>query len=227
MKLINCDLGECLIPSPDELVMPLIDMANIACGGHAGDESSMIDAIKQAQQHGVRVGAHPSYPDRENFGRQSHALPEDELFQLVYEQVIYFQNLCHKQGVTLDYIKPHGALYHDMIHNEAVLVVVCNVIERLDSSLSLIVQAGINTDTFNRFSRDTNIQFLYEAFADRGYRGLQMIPRSEQGAMLIDPQHIVEQYYYFCQDESAKIDTICFHSDNPSSVLALKILKAS
>ncbi|NOQ94883.1 MAG: 5-oxoprolinase subunit PxpA [Methylophaga sp.] len=226
MKLINCDLGECLIPSPDEDVMPLIDMANIACGGHAGDESSMIEAIKQAQQHGVKIGVHPSYPDKDNFGRLSYRMSSIDLFQLIYKQVVTFQALCDKHGVRIEYIKPHGALYHDMMHKEDVLMVLCNVIETLDSSLSLMVQAGINTETFERFSKDKDIQFLYEAFADRGYRGLQMIPRSEQGAMLEDAQHIVEQYHSFCQEQTAKIDTICFHSDNPSSVLALKILRA-
>lgn len=226
MKLINCDLGECLVPSPDADIMPLIDMANIACGGHVGDEYSMTEAINQAQQNGVRIGAHPSYPDRENFGRLSHAHSSIDLFQVIHQQVIYFQGLCEKQGVKLDYIKPHGALYHDMMHKEDVLMVLCNVIESIDSSLSLMVQAGTNSDTFERFSQDKKIRFLYEVFADRGYRGSQMIPRGEQGAMLEEAQHIVEQYHYFCQQQSVNIDTICFHSDNPSSVLALKILKA-
>lgn len=226
MKHINCDLGECLIPSPDEEIMPLIDMANIACGGHVGDENSMIESIKLARQHGVRIGVHPSYPDKDNFGRLSHDMSSTELFQLIYKQVVYFQTLCDRQGVKIEYIKPHGALYHDMMHKEEVLMVLCNVIETFNSSLSLMVQAGINTDTFERFSQDKNIQFLYEAFADRGYRGLQMIPRSEQGAILEDAQHIVEQYHYFCQEPSIKIDTICFHSDNPNSVLALKKLRA-
>lgn len=226
MKQINCDLGECLIPDPDGLIMPLIDMANIACGGHAGDEESMVKAIKLAKQNAVQIGAHPSYLDKDNFGRLSHSITSDELFRQLYKQVVDFQGLCEQQGVEMEYIKPHGALYHDMMHDAEVLDVLCNVIDNLGSALSLVVHVGINTELFESVSQDSGIQFLYEAFADRAYRGLQMIPRDEQGAVLEDAQAIVTQYHYFSTDTSNNIDTICFHSDNPSSALALTMLKA-
>ena len=226
MKKINCDLGECLIPDPDGLIMPLIDMANIACGGHIGDEDSMISAIKLAKQNGVQIGAHPSYPDKDNFGRISHSISSDELFQHIYQQVVHFQGLCEQLGVEMEYLKPHGALYHDMMHDTEVLDVLCNIIHNLGPSLSLVVHVGINTELFESVSKDRGIQFLYEAFADRGYRGFQMIPRGEKGAVLEDVQTIVAQYHYFSTDTSNNIDTICFHSDNPSSALALAMLKA-
>ncbi|HHA19396.1 MAG: hypothetical protein DRQ40_01940 [Gammaproteobacteria bacterium] len=226
MKQINCDLGECLIPDPDGVIMPLIDMANIACGGHVGDEESMTIAIKLAKQNGVQIGAHPSYPDKDNFGRISHSISSDELFQHIFEQVVYFQSLCKQQGVELQYIKPHGALYHDMMNDAEVLDVLCNVIHNVESTLSLVVHAGINTELFESVSKDSGIQFFYEAFADRAYRGFQMIPRGEQGAVLDDVQAIVDQYHYFSTDRSNHIDIICFHSDNPSSTLALTMLKA-
>lgn len=227
MKLINCDLGECLTPNPDEEIMPLIDMASVACGGHIGDDSSMVEAIKLAKQQEARIGVHPSYVDQANFGRVSHSVSLEELFQLIYKQVEHFKKLCEHQNTTLEYIKPHGALYHDMMQKQDVLNVLCEVIHTLDSSLCLVIQSGINTGLFEDISKDKNISFLYEVFADRGYHLHQLIPRGEQGAMLEDAQEIVDQYHYFSSDYASNIDTICFHSDNPASVEALKILKQS
>jgi UPF0271 protein len=222
--LINCDLGECLTPNPDADVMPLIDMANIACGGHAGNDVSMVETIKLATKNRVRIGAHPSYADQLNFGRVSHDLNDDELFDLIYDQVSYFQELCTQNGARLEYIKPHGALYHDMTQKQSVLSVICNVIKAIDVNLSLIVQAG-NEDYFNDIEKDMNAPFLHEVFADRGYNGTQMIARSKKGAVLTNANTIVEQYQKFLSEKSFKIDTICFHSDNMASVEGLKLLK--
>ncbi|MCH9769733.1 MAG: LamB/YcsF family protein, partial [Gammaproteobacteria bacterium] len=107
--LINCDLGECLTPNPDTDIMPLINMANIACGRHVGDDKSMVNTIQLAKQNNVKIGAHPSYADKANFGRISHDLSAEDLHYLIYDQVVYFQTLCHQQGAKLEYIKPHGA----------------------------------------------------------------------------------------------------------------------
>jgi UPF0271 protein len=222
--LINCDLGECLTPNPDADVMPLIEMANIACGGHAGDDVSMVETIKLATKNGVRIGAHPSYADQLNFGRVSHDLNDNELFDLIYDQVSHFQELCTQNGADLEYIKPHGALYHDMTHKQSVLNVIHKVIKTIDVNLSLVVQAG-NEDHFKNIEKYANAPFLYEVFADRGYNGTQMIARSKKGAVLTNANAIVEQYQKFLSEKSFKIDTICFHSDNMASVEALKLLK--
>jgi UPF0271 protein len=222
--LINCDLGECLTPNPDADVMPLIEMANIACGGHAGDDVSMVETIKLATKNGVRIGAHPSYADQLNFGRVSHDLNDNELFDLIYDQVSHFQELCTQNGADLEYIKPHGALYHDMTHKQSVLNVIHKVIKAIDVNLSLVVQAG-NEDHFKNIEKYANAPFLYEVFADRGYNGTQMIARSKKGAVLTNANAIVEQYQNFLSEKSFKIDTICFHSDNMASVEALKLLK--
>jgi len=219
-KLINCDLGECLIPNPDAGAMPLIDMANIACGGHAGDDESMVKTIKLAKQNNVKIGAHPSYVDQINFGRLSHNLDDEALYELIYSQVSHFQKLCHDNAVTLEYIKPHGALYHDMSNNKAVLDVMCDVIQAIDKNLSLVVQAGVKN-----FGNNTNVNFLHEVFADRGYDGVKMLVRGEKGAVLDSASAIVKQYQHFLSENSFKIDTICFHSDNSASIEALTRLK--
>ena len=217
--LINCDLGECLTPDPDTDMMPLIDMANIACGGHAGDDESMVKTIKLAKENNVKIGVHPSYEDQSNFGRVSYQLDEDELYDLVYQQVSHFQKLCHNNSTSLEYIKPHGALYHDMMEKPLVLDVICRVIKAVDENLKLVVQAGVKD-----FRKNTNVAFLYEVFADRGYDGIEMLPRGEKGAVLDNADAIVEQYQRFLCEKSFKIDTICFHSDNSASVEALKRL---
>ena len=220
MLMINCDLGECLTPNPDTEAMPLIDMANIACGGHAGDDKSMIKTLKLALKNGVKIGAHPSYDDRANFGRISQQLSGDALFDLVYSQVSHFQQLCQDNGAVLEYVKPHGALYHDMMEKPFVLDAIIKAIGAIDQNLSLVVQAGLKN-----FGKNANATFLHEIYADRGYQGVRMIPRGEQGAVLTDPKAIIKQYQQLLEGKSFKIDTICFHSDNAASVEALKQLK--
>ena len=219
-KLINCDLGECLTINPDSSAMPLIDMANIACGGHAGDDESMVKTIKLAKENNVKIGVHPSYNDQTNFGRVSYQLNDDELYDLVYQQVSHFQKLCHNNNSSLEYVKPHGALYHDMMEKPLVLDAICRVIKAVDKNLKLVVQAGVKN-----FGNNQNVTFLYEVFADRGYDGVEILTRGEKGAVLDSADAIVEQYQRFLCEKSFKIDTICFHSDNLASVEALKRLK--
>jgi len=219
-KRINCDLGECLTPNPDQRIMPLIDMANIACGGHAGDDESMIKTIKLAKQNNVKIGVHPSYADKDNFGRTSHALSDNKLFDLIYTQVSHFQKLCFENDTKLEYIKPHGALYHGMMEKPLVLDAICRVIKAVDENLKLVVQAGVKN-----FGNNQNVTFLYEVFADRGYHDMQIIARGNKGAVLDNANAIIKQYQYFLDEESYKIDTICFHSDNSASVEALTRLK--
>ena len=219
-KLINCDLGECLTINPDSSAMPLIDMANIACGGHAGDDESMVKTIKLAKENNVKIGVHPSYNDQTNFGRVSYQLNDDELYDLVYQQVSHFQKLCHNNNSSLEYVKPHGALYHDMMDKPLVLDAICRVIKAVDKNLKLVVQAGVKN-----FGNNQNVTFLYEVFADRGYDGVEILTRGEKGAVLDSADAIVEQYQRFLCEKSFKIDTICFHSDNLASVEALIRLK--
>ncbi|MCS5588962.1 MAG: LamB/YcsF family protein [Candidatus Thioglobus sp.] len=218
--IINCDLGECLTPNPDKDVMPLIGMANIACGGHAGDNESMVNTIKIAKDNNVKIGAHPSYSDQANFGRVSQQLSSDALFDLIYSQVSHFQQLCHDNGAVLEYVKPHGALYHDMMEKPEVLDAIVKAIQAVDKDLDLVVQAGNKN-----FGNNANVTFLYEVFADRGYKGVKMLDRGEKGAVLNSIDAIIEQYQRFLSEKYFKIDTICFHSDNLASVEALKRLK--
>lgn len=212
---INCDLGECLTPNPDALIMPLIDMANIACGGHIGDDESITQSINLALKNQVMIGAHPSYFDFANFGRISHHLNETDLFDLIYQQLANFQHLCHKNNATLKYIKPHGALYHDMVAYPWIFKTLCKVIDVLDGDFSLVVPAG--------FFAKTSIQLLPEMFADRAYKNGKILPRNLPNSVLDNVGEIINQYNYFLSLNNCQ--TICFHSDNPASVKALQQLK--
>lgn len=222
---INCDLGECLDSSPDKDLMPLIDMANIACGGHAGNDSSVTKTIKLASENKVKIGAHPSYTDKENFGRISQYSNEKKLFDDIYKQIKNFKKLCLKNNADFKYVKPHGALYHDMMHKKNILDVIVEVVKKINLNLELVVQAGIKKNEFEKFSKKKNIKFLYEVFADRAYQGMNMIPRTKPGAVFNNSKSIIQQYKKFETIDKMKIHTICFHGDNPSSINALKKIK--
>jgi len=226
-KLINCDLGECLTPSPDGQIMPWINQASIACGGHVGDDVSMADTIMLAKQHQVSIGAHPSYPDKQHFGRRSMEMSADQLFDSLLMQVMNLNKHCKNHNVMMSYLKPHGALYHDMMQQERIAEVICDVIKATRLDLKLIVQAGVNTKQMMALAVKKHVQFQFEAFADRAYEGVQLMPRAEQGAILATPEEIESQYYQLSASNDFQIDTICFHSDHPPSIKALQRLQVT
>ncbi len=207
--------------------MPMIDQANIACGGHAGDDASMKLTVSLAKQHGVKIGAHPSYPDKVNFGRHSQSYDSDVLFDIISQQIKQLYDICLVHDVSLDYVKPHGALYHDVMNNETVLATLAAVIKSFPTPLHLVVQAGIKTDYFNAFSLKNELPIIYEAFADRAYENGQLVARRHSHAMLQSASSIIEQYHDFCGESAFTVDTVCFHSDHPASISALQLLKAN
>ena len=224
---INADVGE--MTGADGDVMPFISIGNIACGGHASDREHMVETVRLALACGVKVSAHPGYADVENFGRVSVEMNRSELIVLVRSQVSLLKEVCDEEGAILNAIKPHGALYHDMMHDERVREVMINVASEFN--VPLVVQAK-RSDAVNLCCGSS---FIREVFADRGYRvNGELMARSEAGALLTDPEMIVRQAklvmtenMVICNDGSEislAADTICFHGDNPASVMALKIL---
>lgn len=238
MKL-NCDLGEVdhLINSgPEHQAMPYIDMANIACGFHAGNRQTMISTIALAKQHGVSIGAHPSYPDRENFGRLSMALSKADVCDAVYQQITLLDALCDEQCCTLDYVKPHGALYHDLLHNTDTREGVFKAVALLNPSLKVMVLANVNTSELQQSAEKFGVKLLFEAFADRRYLADgQLQSRSEQGAVISDEGAIIEQAKTISQGqaitsvEGAKLtvhaDSLCVHGDNPEAIATIKAIR--
>lgn len=238
MKL-NCDLGE-FKQNNDADIMPFIDMANIACGFHGSDPLTIRNTIKLARQHQVIIGAHPSYPDAKNFGRQSMRLTQEELIANVQYQIGALQALCVVENSLVDYVKPHGALYNDMMKNLTLFEGICIALDQLNQHakkpLTLMIQALPDCSTFLQVAIKHNISLYYEAFADRAYldNGL-LVPRSDAGAILESNQDVVKR----CQDILDKkplfsrnkqplmfeLDALCVHGDTPNALAMIKALR--
>ena len=142
--LLNCDMGESFGAwqmGDDALAMPLIDQANLACGFHAGDPLIMQQSILLAREHGVSIGAHPSYPDLQGFGRRHLACSAEEVEALVLYQLGALDAFCRAAGTQIDYVKPHGAMYNDMMANPAQLRAVIQAVAAYDASLPLMLMA--------------------------------------------------------------------------------------
>ncbi len=200
----------------DANIMPYIDIGNIACGSHASNPEHMAETVKLAISHGVKISAHPGYADKENFGRISQSLNYEQTLLLVDMQVQLLQNICEQLGTTLYSIKPHGALYHDMIQQHHVRNTLIRTAQKYN--IPLIVPA---------IKSMWSIPVIREAFADRGYiSDGSLVPRSQEGALYLDQDKIVDQALQFTEINKLKADTLCFHGDNPASVLALKTLYA-
>lgn len=226
--LINADIGE--QSGHDESILPHIAVGNIACGCHASNHKHMAETVRLAIQHGVKISAHPGYNDRENFGRVSITHTTKELYSLVNTQVLDLKRICEEQESELFAIKPHGALYHDMMTKPELREVIEEI--SLLHRLPLIVQAMPSHASIT-WKTDT----LKESFADRAYLSDgRLQPRSELNSLFTDSEKILQQAQQFIRksvvstvDKTALAltsDTLCFHGDNPASVEALQRLHA-
>lgn len=231
--LLNCDLGE--IEDPDyrveKAVMPLIDMANIACGYHAGNRDTMINTLKLAAQHGVQVGAHPGYRDRDNFGRKSIPHSKEELTALLHTQIALLDSLAEDSNLRLSYVKPHGALYNDMMANEDIFKAIVDSLSRYQKPLKLMMLATANSNNYRQHAAKSGIELIFETFADRCYsdQGF-LLPRSQSDAVH-NHQRMLDQVWQLHSEAtvtscSGRIipvaaDSLCVHGDNPNAIAAL------
>jgi UPF0271 protein len=234
MIKLNCDLGEGM--PHDAQIIPRIDQANIACGFHAGSATQMRETILLAQQHGVEIGAHPSYPDREHFGRISMPLPASELTALVQYQVGALQALCRANGTALTYVKPHGALYNDMMQDIGLFETLVRAVAAYDASLDLMILSTTQNNTYTAIASRHGIKLLYEIFADRNYTDAgTLVPRNKPDAVIEDADQIVErikQYQhegllYSLHGKALTLegDSLCVHGDNTASLAIIKALR--
>ena len=215
--LINADVGECGI-TIDSKVMPHINMASIACGGHIGDKNSIKQTVLLASKNNCLIGAHISYDDKENFGRSTPNINSKELYKQIKYQLKLMQSICLDNQITIDYIKPHGALYHDAIKNFDKFKIILKLANEFCIK-KIITQKDAMVDKKKLLKNNTKL--LFEVFADRKYINEKLLPRSTKGAVLDNPEDIVIQYNKL---KNTNYDTICFHSDNPASILALEML---
>jgi UPF0271 protein len=227
MKLsidLNADLGEGA--GHDEELFELISSANIATGFHAGDSDSMHAAVSAAKKHGVAVGAHPSFFDRENFGRKELKVNNQELFDAVVYQLGIFQAIASAVGVQPSHVKPHGALYNMAVRDDKLADAIARAIESVDPKLILF--APDNTE-LARAGEAHGLQVAREIFADRNYlNDGWLVPRSRPDALLHDPKEAAERVRRMLREgkvrsvEGRDIDvrgeTICVHGDTPGAV---------
>lgn len=221
---INCDLGEGV--GNDAQLMPYLSSCNIACGGHAGNDSTMREAINLALKHKVKIGAHPSFPDRENFGRTEINMPNNELTAILIEQVVRLKILTEEAGGTLNHIKPHGALYNMAAVNDSIAESILDAMESFDEKLILYVPYN---SVIAKKASERNIPIKFEAFADRNYNDdLTLVSRKEANAVLEDPNQILEHVTRIIKEKKVKTvsgnilqldaGTLCIHGDNPNAV---------
>jgi UPF0271 protein len=220
--LLNIDLGE--LPGEDEQLYTLAHVANIACGGHAGDDASMRRALEACARHGTRAGAHPSYEDRENFGRKALDVPPEVMRGQVAAQCARLARLASGEGVPVRHAKPHGALYHSANASSALArAVVEGVVEALGRGITLI---GPGTGALRDAAREAGLAYAREGFADRGtLPDGSLIPRGQPGAVLTDPARARENTVRLATGGS--VDTLCVHGDTPGAVELAREVRAT
>lgn len=237
--LLNCDIGESFgswTMGLDAEVMPFIDCANIACGFHAGDPSIMRKTVALALEHGVQIGAHPAYQDLVGFGRRSMACSAQELQDILHYQIGALDGICKAQGGRVSYVKPHGAMYNDMMANPAQLRAVVQAVAAYDRSLPLMLMATRDNAGAQQIGDEYGVTLWFEAFADRAYdSGGRLVSRQLPGAVHHDAEKIIEQALTIARggelsasDGSALIlraNTLCVHGDNASSVAAVRHIR--
>lgn len=170
--LLNCDMGESFGAwrmGDDVHSMPLVDQANLACGFHAGDPLTMLRAVELAVRHGVSIGAHPAYPDLSGFGRRSLACSAEEVHAMVLYQIGALDAFCRSLGTQVAYVKPHGALYNDLVGDDELLRAVLDACAAYRKGLPLMVLALADNGRELELADEADVPLLFEAFADRAY----------------------------------------------------------
>ena len=193
---LNADLGEGA--GHDDELLQLVSSASIACGFHAGDPVSIMESIRAAHFNGVAVGAHPSFADRENFGRKEVAIPPDEVFAIVVYQLGAFQALSRIAGAKVNHVKAHGALYNMAVRDEKLAEAIANAVSAVDSSLLFLAPGK---SLFERAAHAAKLQVVREVFADRNYLGDgTLVPRTRSDALLHDPEEAAERVIQMLRD---------------------------
>jgi UPF0271 protein len=229
---INCDLGE---GGRDADVMPHITSASIACGGHTGDDRTMREALLLAAAHGVAAGAHPSYPDRDGFGRRSMGLTPREILEAVTAQLEAIRTAARAVGVPLAHVKPHGALYNDGAADAAVARAIVRAVADIDPNLRFFGLSGSHLLTE---AERAGLRAVSEVFADRSYEADgTLTPRTNARAVIEDPEEAALRTVRMVaaravrtrpgSDVAVSVGTICVHGDNPNAAAIARAVRAA
>ncbi len=229
---LNADLGEYIDLTHSNLdgeLMPLISSCNIACGGHAGDHESMQKSVQLAIANEVSIGAHPSYPDRTNFGRVSMNISKSDLAKSLTNQILNLQNIAKHAGAKIRHVKPHGALYNEAADDDQLATLICETIVKLNPNLALL---GLANSAMKEAAQKTGLEFWNEAFVDRRYDNrLRLVSRKIEGAVLNHSDGLDQLKTYIQNGKiitneriklSVQVDSFCLHSDTPDAIQMAK-----
>ncbi|EME00117.1 MULTISPECIES: 5-oxoprolinase subunit PxpA [Stutzerimonas stutzeri subgroup] len=237
--LLNCDIGESFgawTMGLDAEVMPFIDCANVACGFHASDPQIMRRTVALAREHDVRIGAHPAYPDLVGFGRRSMACSPAEVENMFLYQIGALDGICRAEGTQVRYVKPHGALYNDMMRQPDLLRAVMRAIKAYGANLPLMLMSIRDNSASQALATEMGITLWFEVFADRAYDAAGMlVSRSQPGAVHHDADIVADQALRLAKGEaltasdgsalSLQADTLCVHGDNAGSIAAVQRIR--
>ena len=237
--LLNCDLGESYgswTMGQDAKAMANIDQANIACGFHAGDPLVMRNTLTLAKKHGVMIGAHPAYPDLVGFGRRTMNCSDAELQSLLHYQIAAIDGMAKSQGLDLAYVKPHGALYNDMMANAHIRASVMQAVASYHRPIRLMLQATAAWQEHKAEADALGLALYFEAFADRAYEDDgRLMARSKPGAVH-NHDNMLAQVNQLIADGTItsangkvlelQVDSLCVHGDNDAGIAAIHEIRA-
>lgn len=227
---INCDVGEGM--GNESQLFPHISSCNVACGGHAGDKITMQQVVSLAKNHQLRIGAHPSYPDRSNFGRISMSISAKELIITIEEQIHTLMLICEQEQVKLHHIKAHGALYNDIAKDVKLAEIFLEAAEKHKEVLFLYVPVN---SVLEQMALERGFMIKREAFADRNYNeNYSLVSRKESNAIISNPQLVCEHLARMVQnkklitvkgvEKTMEADTYCIHGDTSNALQILVYL---
>ncbi|HLZ17052.1 MAG TPA: 5-oxoprolinase subunit PxpA, partial [Cyclobacteriaceae bacterium] len=229
---INCDMAEGI--GNEWELMPLVSSANIACGYHAGDKELMMETVALCLRHQVAIGAHPSFPDRENFGRTSMNLPLSRVKEIIVDQVCLLKEIAETQGGKLHHVKPHGALYNMAARDPLLSNCIAAAVKSIDANLILY---GLSQSVMISEAEKIDLKTANEVFADRTYQpDGSLTPRTNPNALIQDEREAVGQALRLIKENkvgveggqyiSLKADTLCLHGDGGHAVRFARLINA-
>ena len=236
---LNCDMGESFgiwKMGNDEEIMPLIDMANLACGFHASDAVTMSRSVILAKKYNVSIGAHPSYHDLLGFGRRTMICSLEEIKSIVLYQLGALSAFCKANGTAISYVKPHGALYNDMMRDENIFKAVLNAVSSFNKNIRVMILSGPKNEEYEYTAKLYDIKLLFEVFADRNYNDDgTLVSRIQQNAVIHEELDVIARVINL-KDKNfittinghklfLKCDSICVHGDNEKALEFVKLVR--
>jgi UPF0271 protein len=236
---LNCDMGESFgiwKMGNDEEIMPLIDMANLACGFHASDAVTMSRSVILAKKYNVSIGAHPSYHDLLGFGRRTMICSLEEIKSIVLYQLGALSAFCKANGTAISYVKPHGALYNDMMRDENIFKAVLNAVSSFNKNIRVMILSGPKNEEYEYTAKLYDINLFFEVFADRNYNDDgSLVSRMEENAVIHEELDVIARVVNLKEKSLVtsinghklflKCDSICVHGDNEKALEFVKLVR--